>query len=149
MGFSDSSIDTFDLLALVLLRYFLICWFFSWMQLFFGNSDDFFYWYYRFICDVGKISTRFNVGLMLFLSCFVSYMLRVNMSINILAMVHHHEVEVVGDENVTAIVEPDVSTIVNYDKSAAIKSQLLIAMTIAMFRHHLQASSRHLIDQCK
>lgn len=60
---------------------------------------------------IGKIPTRLNVGLMLFASCFVSYMLRVNMSINILAMVHHSEVEVLGDDNITAIVEPNVSKI--------------------------------------
>ncbi|XP_055598417.1 sialin-like [Uranotaenia lowii] len=35
-----------------------------------------------------RIPTRFNVGMMLFMSCFVSYMLRVNMSVNILAMVN-------------------------------------------------------------
>lgn len=59
--------------------------------------------------SIGKIPVRLNIGLMLFASCFVSYMLRVNMSINILAMVHHSEVEVHDDHNVTAIVEPDVS----------------------------------------
>lgn len=36
-------------------------------------------------------------------------MIRVNMSINILAMVHHHEVDIIGDDNITAIVEPNVS----------------------------------------
>lgn len=61
-----------------------------------------------FILFTGKISVRLYVGLMLFASCFVSYMLRVNMSINILAMVHHHEIEMIGD-NITAIVEPNVS----------------------------------------
>lgn len=35
----------------------------------------------------GKIPTRLNVGLLLFMACFISYMLRVNMSINILGMV--------------------------------------------------------------
>lgn len=52
----------------------------------------------------------------MFAACFVSYMLRVNMSINILAMVHHHEVEVLGDGNITAIVEPDVSKIPFYNQ---------------------------------
>lgn len=52
---------------------------------------------------LGKIPSRLNIGLMLFASCFVSYMLRVNMSINILSMVHHYE------HNVTANAEPDVS----------------------------------------
>lgn len=54
-----------------------------------------------------------NIGLMLFAACFVSYMLRVNMSINILAMVHQtNQVEAFddGDGNHTAAVEPDVST---------------------------------------
>lgn len=72
-----------------------LCWFYQ-LILFFSHS-------------IGSISTRFNIGLMLFASCFVSYMLRVNMSINILAMVHHQEVEVLGDDNITAIVEPNVS----------------------------------------
>ncbi|XP_021706133.1 sialin [Aedes aegypti] len=34
-----------------------------------------------------RIPTRLNIGIMLFMSCFVSYMLRVNMSVNLLAMV--------------------------------------------------------------
>lgn len=34
-----------------------------------------------------RIPARLNIGLMLFSACFISYMLRVNMSINILAMV--------------------------------------------------------------
>lgn len=52
---------------------------------------------------------------MLFASCFVSYMLRVNMSINILAMVHHpenhehHEGETPEEHNSSAVIEPDVS----------------------------------------
>ncbi|XP_062555464.1 sialin-like [Armigeres subalbatus] len=39
------------------------------------------------IKSADHIPTRFNVAIMLFLACFVSYMLRVNMSVNILAMV--------------------------------------------------------------
>uniref|UniRef100_A0A182IPE5 Major facilitator superfamily (MFS) profile domain-containing protein n=1 Tax=Anopheles atroparvus TaxID=41427 RepID=A0A182IPE5_ANOAO len=34
-----------------------------------------------------RIPTRFNVSIMLFMACLISYMLRVNMSVNILAMV--------------------------------------------------------------
>ncbi|GAB0086051.1 sialin [Sergentomyia squamirostris] len=34
-----------------------------------------------------KVPARLNIGLMLFLGCFITYMIRVNMSINILAMV--------------------------------------------------------------
>lgn len=34
-----------------------------------------------------RIPTRFNVAIMLFMACLISYMLRVNMSVNILAMV--------------------------------------------------------------
>ncbi|KAI5642163.1 major facilitator superfamily domain-containing protein [Phthorimaea operculella] len=34
-----------------------------------------------------SVPARLNVGLMLFLACFVNYMLRVNMSVNIIAMV--------------------------------------------------------------
>lgn len=49
-------------------------------------------------------------------------MLRVNMSINILAMVHHHEVEVIGDDNITAIVEPNVSTPSNRPKKQIMKT---------------------------
>ncbi|XP_058462887.1 sialin-like [Malaya genurostris] len=40
------------------------------------------------IKTVDGIPTRFNVAIMLFMSCFISYMLRVNMSVNILAMVY-------------------------------------------------------------
>ena len=36
---------------------------------------------------LGLISTRFVIGVMLFTSCFVTYTMRVNMSINIIAMV--------------------------------------------------------------
>ncbi|XP_055625542.1 sialin-like [Toxorhynchites rutilus septentrionalis] len=42
----------------------------------------------HFIKAIGRIPTRFNIAIMLFMSCFVSYMLRVNMSVNILAMVN-------------------------------------------------------------
>lgn len=35
----------------------------------------------------GRIPARLNIGLMLFFACFITYMLRVNMSINILGMV--------------------------------------------------------------
>ncbi|XP_055314147.1 sialin-like isoform X2 [Sitodiplosis mosellana] len=73
--------------------------------------------------NFGKISTRLYVGLMLFASCFVSYMLRVNMSINILAMVHHQEVEMIGDDNITAIVEPNYGP--RYNWSASEQSFLL------------------------
>jgi ACS family sodium-dependent inorganic phosphate cotransporter len=34
------------------------------------------------------IPKRLNVAIMLFMACFISYMLRVNMSVNILAMVN-------------------------------------------------------------
>lgn len=34
-----------------------------------------------------KIPARFNVGVMLFMTCFASYMLRVNISIIILGMI--------------------------------------------------------------
>lgn len=37
--------------------------------------------------DADKIPARFNVGIMLFMTCFVSYMLRVNISIIILGMI--------------------------------------------------------------
>lgn len=35
----------------------------------------------------GRIPARFNVGLMLFMACFTAYMLRTNISINLIAMV--------------------------------------------------------------
>lgn len=66
----------------------------------------------------GKIPARLNIGLMLFASCFVSYMLRVNMSINILSMVHHpeehiveeHQPEEIEEHNTTIVTaNPDVS----------------------------------------
>ncbi|KAJ3645922.1 hypothetical protein Zmor_023541 [Zophobas morio] len=38
-------------------------------------------------CPKGLISTRFVIGVMLFTACFVTYTMRVNMSINIIAMV--------------------------------------------------------------
>ncbi|XP_055532908.1 sialin-like [Wyeomyia smithii] len=41
----------------------------------------------HFIKTAERIPTRFSVASMLFMSCFISYMLRVNMSVNILAMV--------------------------------------------------------------
>lgn len=41
----------------------------------------------QFIKAADHIPTRFNIGMMLFMSCFVTYMLRVNMSVNLLAMV--------------------------------------------------------------
>uniref|UniRef100_A0A336LRM6 CSON010445 protein n=1 Tax=Culicoides sonorensis TaxID=179676 RepID=A0A336LRM6_CULSO len=34
-----------------------------------------------------KVPARFNVGIMLFMACFIAYMVRVNISVNILAMV--------------------------------------------------------------
>lgn len=52
-----------------------------------------------------KIPTRFNVGVMLFMACFISYMLRVNISINILAMVEPTNLH----ENKTLAAAPDVS----------------------------------------
>uniref|UniRef100_A0A182NQ00 Major facilitator superfamily (MFS) profile domain-containing protein n=1 Tax=Anopheles dirus TaxID=7168 RepID=A0A182NQ00_9DIPT len=41
----------------------------------------------QFIKAIDRIPTRFNVSIMLFMACLISYMLRVNMSVNILAMV--------------------------------------------------------------
>uniref|UniRef100_A0A182XA81 Major facilitator superfamily (MFS) profile domain-containing protein n=1 Tax=Anopheles quadriannulatus TaxID=34691 RepID=A0A182XA81_ANOQN len=41
----------------------------------------------HFIKAIDRIPTRFNVSIMLFMACLISYMLRVNMSVNILAMV--------------------------------------------------------------
>ena len=35
----------------------------------------------------GKIPARFNVGVMLFMACFTAYMLRTNISVNLIAMV--------------------------------------------------------------
>lgn len=58
---------------------------------------------FYFISD--KIPTRFNVGVMLFMACFISYMLRVNMSINILAMVEPTNLH----ENKTLAAAPNVS----------------------------------------
>lgn len=52
-----------------------------------------------------KIPTRINIGLMIFFSSLFSYMIRVNMSINILAMVK----PTATDENGTIIELPDVS----------------------------------------
>lgn len=40
---------------------------------------------YLFFTDF--VPARFNVALMMFLACWVNYMLRVNMSVNIIAMV--------------------------------------------------------------
>lgn len=56
------------------------------------------------LCAAAKIPVRLNIGLMLFAACFVSYMLRVNMSINILAMVKSSSYA-----NATAPVDIDVS----------------------------------------
>lgn len=39
------------------------------------------------LIKIDKIPTRFNVAMMLFMACFVAYMVRVNISVNILAMV--------------------------------------------------------------
>lgn len=41
---------------------------------------------FLFLNDVDSIPTRLNVGIMSFLICFVAYILRANISINILAM---------------------------------------------------------------
>lgn len=41
---------------------------------------------YSFIA--GQVPVRFNVAIMIFMTCFISYMLRVNISINILGMAY-------------------------------------------------------------
>lgn len=56
------------------------------------------------------IPTRLNVALMIFLSCFISYMMRVNLSINIIAMVQQKSDD---GGNSTEIVE-DVRTFFNF-----------------------------------
>lgn len=47
--------------------------------------------YLSFYCMPNKITdkvpARFNVAIMLFMACFIAYMVRVNISVNILAMV--------------------------------------------------------------
>lgn len=52
-----------------------------------------------------EIPARLNIGLMLFAACFISYMLRVNMSINILAMVKSAPAK----DNATRPIDIDVS----------------------------------------
>lgn len=68
-----------------------------------------------FLCSLctftGRIPSRFNIGIMLFASCFVSYMLRVNFSINILAMVQQQETEANNGEKSDVTIEPDVSIV--------------------------------------
>lgn len=55
-----------------------------------------------FTHNIANVPTRFSIAVMLFFACFFSYMLRVNMSINVLAMVQH------TDENGTVIEEENV-----------------------------------------
>ncbi|CAH0725773.1 unnamed protein product, partial [Brenthis ino] len=55
------------------------------------------------------IPARFNVGIMLFFACWVNYMLRVNMSVNIIAMV--------PDDTKTTSVKSECEAIVNDDSS--------------------------------
>ena len=47
---------------------------------------DWFKYFFVFSSDLAKIPVRFNVGLMLFMASFTSYMLRVNFSLIIIAM---------------------------------------------------------------
>jgi hypothetical protein len=42
---------------------------------------------FSFFSFLGKIPARFNVAVMLFMACFTAYMLRTNISINLIAMV--------------------------------------------------------------
>lgn len=50
---------------------------------------------------------RVNIGLMCFVGCLIAYMLRVNLSINILAMrMPNNSSEVEGNSSITAL--PDV-----------------------------------------
>lgn len=55
------------------------------------------------------IPARFNVAIMLFFACWVNYMLRVNMSVNIIAMV--------PDDSTTASVKSECEAIANDDSS--------------------------------
>lgn len=57
-----------------------------------------------FSCVIGKIPKRLNIGLMLFFTTFFLYVLRSNLSINMVAMVQSNAV----DENGTQIVLPNV-----------------------------------------
>lgn len=54
-----------------------------------------------------KIPARLNVGVMLFMACFITYMLRVNISINIIAMVK--DTTIINANNTNNISLPDVS----------------------------------------
>lgn len=50
---------------------------------------------------------RVNLGIMMFLLCLVNYMMRVNLSLNIIAMVEQR------DANNTIVESPDVRIYVN------------------------------------
>lgn len=59
-----------------------------------------------YICQwINKIPVRLNIGIMFFFGAFFSYIMRVNMSISILAMVQ----STIPDENGTIPELPDVN----------------------------------------
>lgn len=49
------------------------------------------FWYFSLFIwiIISGVATRFNIGVMMFTACMVCYMLRVNISINIVDMVQH------------------------------------------------------------
>lgn len=55
-----------------------------------------------------KIPTRLNVGVMMFTGCFIAYMLRVNLSINILAMVEPQTLPLHLNSTTDFTTKPDV-----------------------------------------
>lgn len=69
---------------------------------------------------------RLNVGIMVFFACFFTYMLRANMSINLLAMV---QPTASLDLNTTAADPPDV----NYKQNAQLKHLSKILLNISSF----------------
>lgn len=67
---------------------------------------------YQYNCStyLDIVPKRLSIAVMMFFACFFSYMLRVNMSINLLAMVQQ------TDENGTQIEMPDVGNPMGYIK---------------------------------
>lgn len=89
-----------------------------------------------YLLRLEKIPARFNVGLMLFMACFTSYMLRTNISINLIAMVQE------TNSNNTL---PDVSTWWSNEKLSLSMFSLLVWSEISVGQKGAVVHSRRLL----
>jgi len=76
----------------------------------------------EYLKKIDKIPTRLNIGVMLFFACALSYMMRVNVSINILAMVHNTS----KPENDTGV----ESKTINTEKDVSFKYKIKIHLDV-------------------